>query len=224
MKMSFIAAGALSLALLFTNADVTATGSPTKKITAKAPVKGATTLPVDTEASSINWNAKKVGGAHNGTVKLSKGNLNLDGNKLTGGSFVMDMTTIKDVDITNEGMNQKLTGHLKSDDFFGVEKNPTSTFTITKAAPVGKAKGGVANYNITGDLTIKGITHPVSFPATVKVNGNSAEATAKVTVDRLKYDIKFRSGIIGTAADKIIEDTFTLDVKLVAGKTSTAKL
>ncbi|MGV3588547.1 MAG: YceI family protein [Adhaeribacter sp.] len=224
MKTTFISAGAMALALLFNYSDVTATGNPVNKTEVKAPVKGATSLTVDTEASTINWNAKKVGGAHNGTVKLAKGTLNLDGTKLTGGNFVMDMTSIKDVDITNEGMNQKLTGHLKSEDFFGVEKNPTSTFNITKAAPVGKAKDGVANYNITGNLTIKGITHPVTFPATVKVNGNSAEATAKITVDRIKYDIKFRSGIIGTAADKIIEDTFTLDVKLVAGKSSTAKL
>ncbi|GEO06642.1 hypothetical protein AAE02nite_43060 [Adhaeribacter aerolatus] len=223
MKTTFIAAGALSLALLFNQADVTATGNPVKKTVAKATVK-ATTLAVDPAASSLSWNAKKVGGAHNGSVKLTKGTLTVDGSKLTGGSFTMDMTSIKDEDITNEGMNQKLTGHLKSDDFFSVEKHPTSTFTITKATPVGKPKGGVANYDITGNLTIKGITNPVSFPANVKVNSNGAEATAKVTIDRLKYDIKFRSGIIGTAADKIIEDTFTMDVKLVAGKSSTAKL
>lgn len=219
MKTTFIAAGALSLAFLLNYADVSATGNPVKDNNVTAPVKATTTLTVDPMASSLNWTAKKVGGGHNGTVKLNKGTLNLEGNKLTGGSFVMDMTTIADAD-----QNARLTTHLKSEDFFGVEKNPTSTFTITKAALVGKAKGGMSNYNITGDLTIKGITHPVSFPAVVKVNGNSAEASAKVTVDRLKYDIKFRSGIIGTATDKIIEDTFTLDVKLVAGKSSTAKL
>jgi polyisoprenoid-binding protein YceI len=134
------------------------------------------------------------------------------------------MTSITDVDITNEGMNQKLTGHLKSDDFFSVEKNPTSTFTITKVTPIAKAKAGGPNFTITGNLTIKGITNPITFPAMVKANGASAEALAKIDIDRTKWDIKYRSGLLGTAADKIIDDTFTLDVKLVAGKSSTAKL
>jgi polyisoprenoid-binding protein YceI len=223
MKTSFIAAGALALALLFNQSDVTATGNPIKKTDAKALVKG-TTLAVDPATSSLNWTAKKVGGSHNGNVKLSKGALNLNGNKLTGGSFMIDMTTITDVDITNEDFNKKLTGHLKSEDFFSVDKNPTSSFTISKVTPIAKAKAGEPNYTVTGNLTIKGITNPVTFPATVKVNGDNAEATAKIDIDRTKWDIKYRSGLIGTAADKIIDDIFTLDVKLVAGKSSTAKL
>jgi len=223
MKITFIAAGALALTLSFTQSEVTATGNPLQKTTAKAPVKG-TALAVDPAASSLTWTAKKVGGQHNGTVQLAKGTLNLNGNKLTGGSFVMDMTSIKDVDITNADFNQKLTGHLKSEDFFSVEKNPTSTFTISKVTPIAKAKAGEPNYTLTGNLTIKGITNPITFPATVKVNGDAAEAMAKIEIDRIKWDIKYRSGLIGTAADKIIDDTFTLDVKLVAGKSSTAKL
>jgi polyisoprenoid-binding protein YceI len=142
----------------------------------------------------------------------------VDGNKLSGGNFVMDMTSITDTDITNESMNAKLTNHLKSEDFFSVEKNPTSTFTITKAAPIAKAKAGQPNYTITGDLNIKGITHSVTFPATVKMEGNSAEATAKFDIDRTKWDIKYRAAIIGTAADKIIDDNFTIDLKIVADK------
>ena len=222
MKTTFIAAGALALAMLFNQSDVAATGNPIKK-TIVAPAK-VTALTVDPAASSLAWTAKKVGGQHNGTVQLAKGTLNLNGNKLAGGSFVMDMTSIKDVDITNEGMNQKLTGHLKSEDFFSVEKNPTATFTISKVNPIAKAKAGQPNYTVTGNLTIKGITNPITFPATVKVNGDAAEALAKIEIDRTKWDIKYRSGLIGTAADKIIDDTFTLDVKLVAGKSSTAKL
>jgi polyisoprenoid-binding protein YceI len=223
MKTNLIATGALALALLFTQSNVTATDNPGKKVVTKAPVKSIA-LTVDPAASSLTWTAKKFGGQHNGTVNLSKGTLNLNGNKLTGGSFVIDMTSIKDVDITNEGMNQKLTGHLKSEDFFSVEKNPTSTFKISKVTPIAKAKAGEPNYTITGNLTIKGITNSVTFPATVKINGANAEAIAKIDIDRTKWDIKYRSGLLGTAADKIIEDIFTLDVKLVAGKTSTAKL
>lgn len=215
MKNSPLAICALALSFLLHTAAIPANPETDKKVVAKA----VTTLNVDPAASTLNWTAKKVGGGHNGTVKIAKGTLALDGNRLTGGNFIMDMTTIADAD-----NSERLTNHLKSEDFFGVEKNPNATFVITKAAPVGKAKAGITNYNITGNLTIKGITHPITFPAVVKLANNTAEATAKAEVNRLKYDIKFRSGLIGTAADKIIEDTFTIDLKLIAGKTTTAKL
>ncbi|MDQ4141146.1 MAG: YceI family protein [Bacteroidota bacterium] len=223
MRTFKISTTVLALTLLIGSATLHgAPRNPVKKATTKA--AAVTTLEADPAASTITWTAKKVGGQHNGTVKLSKGSLQVNGKKLVGGNFVMDMTTITDVDITNEEFNKKLTGHLKSEDFFSVEKNPTSTFKITKAVPIAGAKAGAPNYTITGDLTIKGITNPVTFPAAIKIDGTNAEATAKVEVDRIKYDIKYRSSILGTAADKIIDDTFVMDIKLVAGKSKTAKL
>ena len=216
MKIKQIAAALVAAVLLVGN-PLMATSTP-NGIEKKA--KKVATYAVDADQSTLVWNAKKVGGEHTGTVKLAKGELMIDGSKLVGGNFVADMTTIKDTDITNEGMNGRLTGHLKSEDFFSTEKNPTSTFKITKVAPIAGAAAGAPNYTVTGDLTIKGITKPVTFPATVKVSGNSAEATAKVEINRIDYDIKYRAAIIGTAADKIIDDKFTFDLKLVAGKTN----
>ena len=216
MKIKQIAAALVAAGLLVGN-PLMATSTP-NGIEKKA--KKVATYAVDADQSTLVWNAKKVGGEHTGTVKLAKGELMIDGSKLVGGNFVADMTTIKDTDITNEGMNGRLTGHLKSEDFFSTEKNPTSTFKITKVAPIAGAAAGAPNYTVTGDLTIKGITKPVTFPATVKVSGNSAEATAKVEINRIDYDIKYRAAIIGTAADKIIDDKFTFDLKLVAGKTN----
>ena len=216
MKIKQLAAALIAAVLLVGN-PLMATSTP-NGIEKKA--KKAVTYAVDVDQSTLTWNAKKVGGEHTGTVKLAKGELLIDGSKLTGGSFVADMTTIKDTDITNEGMNGRLTGHLKSDDFFSTEKNPTATFKITKVTPIAGAAAGAPNYTVTGDLTIKGTTKPVTFPATVKVSGNNAEATAKVEVNRIDYDIKYRAAIIGTAADKIIDDKFTFDIKLVAGKTN----
>ncbi|QNF33328.1 YceI family protein [Adhaeribacter swui] len=222
MRKIKFSVSALAFALLLGGTSgFIAPKNPIKKDTKVAAV---TTLEVDPAASTLGWSAKKVGGQHNGTVKISKGSLQVNGKKLVGGSFVMDMTSITDLDITNEEFNKKLTGHLKSDDFFSVEKNPTSTFKITKVAPISGAKAGDPNYTVTGDLTIKGITNPVTFPATVKTDGANAEATAKIEIDRIKYDIKFRSSMLGTAADKIIDDIFVMDVKLVAGKSKTAKL
>lgn len=221
MKTLKITLGAFLWALLWSAPAVMAHPNPVKKAAVRV---AATNLEVDPAASTLGWTAKKFGGQHNGTVKLSKGTLTVNGKKLSGGNFVMDMTSITDVDITNSEFNQKLTGHLKSEDFFSVEKNPTSMFKITKATPIANAKAGENNYTVTGDLTIKGITNAVTFPALVKLDNGSAEATAKIEIDRTKYDIKYRSGMLGTAADKIIDDTFTLDVKLVAGKAKTAKL
>ncbi|GAB4038958.1 YceI family protein [Spirosoma gilvum] len=181
----------------------------------------ATTFTVDPTQSTISWNSKKVGGQHNGIVKIAKGQLGMAGNKLTEGTFVADMTTMRDVDKGEANpFNERLVNHLKSEDFFGVEKYPTSTFTITSVKPISGAKAGEPNYTISGDLTIKNTTKPQTFPATVNLTGNMVQATAKLTVNRLDYDIKYRAAIIGTAADKIIDDTFALDLKIVAAKTS----
>lgn len=183
---------------------------PTVKTAAKA-----TTYAVDTEQSVINWNGKKVTGEHYGTVKINKGTLSVDGNKLTGGTVEADMKTLTSLDLKdNENMYNRLVTHLKSDDFFSVEKHPVATFVITKATP----KGG-SQYDLTGNLTIKGITQPVTFPATVNITKNGVEANGKMSVDRTKYDIKFRSkSFFENLGDKAIYDDFTLEVKLLAKK------
>jgi polyisoprenoid-binding protein YceI len=218
MKTFYILAGTLALWSVVPSAPVEEALSPTPVVTTE--VAKSATLAVDPSRSTLNWTAKKVGGEHSGTVKIASGTLEVKSNRLVGGTFAMDMTTITDTDITNEGMNAKLTNHLKSEDFFSVEKHPKSTFVLTKVAPIAKAQAGQPNYTVTGNLTIKGITHPVTFPAIVKLSGDNAEATAKFDIDRTKWDIKYRAAIIGTAADKIIDDNFTVDLKIVAGKSA----
>ncbi len=171
----------------------------------------ATTFKVDTQKSIILWNAKKVTGEHSGTIKLSGGELSLNGGNLTAGSFTINMTTITSTD----GGGARLEGHLKSEDFFSVEKNPTSTFVITKVTPT--AAGTIM---VAGNLTIKGITKPLSFPANLAAKGNSLTAVAKgVKVDRTKYDIRYGSkSFFDSIGDKAIDDEFTLDITLVASK------
>ncbi|WP_439559153.1 YceI family protein [Dyadobacter sp.] len=172
------------------------------------------TLPVDTKSSSVTWGAKKVTGTHAGTVPLESGSLIVDGDKLKGGSFVADIKNLVVTDITDKDMNGKLTGHLKSDDFFSVEKHPQAKLVISSVTP----KGANA-YDVTGKLTIKGITEEVKFPATVKADAKKLTANAKVTIDRTKYDIKFRSSnFFENLGDKAIDNDFTLDVNLVANK------
>ncbi len=169
---------------------------------------------VDTKASSIEWTAGKVGGNHNGTIQLASGSLSFVGKNLKSGSFGIDMNTIAISDLKGNS-NQNLLNHLKGDDFFSVAKNPASTFAITKVSPAGTDR-----VNITGNLTIKGITNEISFPASVKRAKNTVAAVAKgVKVDRTKYDIKYRSkNFFGDIGDKAIDDEFELSINLVAKK------
>nr|WP_229238836.1 YceI family protein [Dyadobacter sp. Leaf189] len=203
MKKMFLLAAA---GLLF-NVAAIADGPGKTKVADK-------TLKVDTKSSSVTWGAKKVTGTHAGTVPLESGSLVVDGDKLKGGSFVADIKNLVVTDVTDKDMNGKLTGHLKSDDFFSVEKHPQAKLVISSVTP----KGANA-YDVTGKLTIKGITQEVKFPATVKSDAQKVTANAKVTIDRTKYDIKFRSSnFFENLGDKAIDNDFTLDVNLVANK------
>ncbi len=167
---------------------------------------------VNPKESSLSWKGKKVTGEHTGNINLASGSLTWDGKTLKGGNFDIDVTSITVTDLTDAGSNAKLLGHLKSDDFFGVEKFPKASFIITSAV----AKGD-NNYAVKGKLTIKGITNDVEFPAQVKAEGKKVSATAKILVDRTKYNIKFRSAnFFENLGDKAIADDFELDVKLVA--------
>ncbi|GMN11944.1 YceI family protein [Croceitalea sp. MTPC9] len=160
---------------------------------------------VKTDASTVTWKAYKVTGSHTGTIALKSGSLEFDGDKLIGGEFVVDMTTINTTDLEGD-YKGKLDGHLNSDDFFATASNPTSTLVFTEVEASGKN-----SYQVTGDLTIKGITKPVTFD--VSVYGSKATATLKV--DRAKYNVKYGSGsFFDNLGDKTIYDEFDLVVDL----------
>ena len=163
---------------------------------------------VDTELSSIDWIGRKVTGQHTGKIKITSGEVKMSGKAVKGGSFTMDMTSI-----TSD--SERLTGHLKTDDFFSVEKNPTSAFVITKVTPAGNER-----INVIGNLTIKGITNEITFPATVKKQGNAVVAVAKnVMINRAKYDIRYGSkSFFNDIGNKAIDDEFELGINLVAKK------
>ncbi|TDB65290.1 YceI family protein [Arundinibacter roseus] len=188
----------------------------TASVTMAEDGKKATTYKVDASKSELKWNGKKVTGEHFGVITLKEGSFSLDGAKLTAGSFVADMNSIVVQDITDKEYNGKLLGHLKSDDFFSVEKHPTATFVLTKATP--KANGTI---DVAGNLTIKGITKPISFPVTVSPSKDGASVKGTMVVDRAKYDMKFRSKSFfdeATLGDKLVYDDFTIEVNLVAKK------
>ena len=157
-----------------------------------------------TEDSKISWKAYKVVGEHYGSVKLKEGAFKFSGKELIGGEFTIDMTSISTEDLSGE-YKDKLDGHLKSDDFFAVEKFKTSTIKFNKVKKEGNA------YNVEASLTIKGITKPVNF----KLNFNNNIATAKLKVDRTKYDIKYGSAsFFDGLKDRAINDEFDIDVEI----------
>lgn len=180
--------------------------------TSPAVKKAAVTYAADVKSSKIVWVGKKVTGEHKGNISLKSGSLLVDGKAIKSGSFEMDMNSITNTDLTDKEYNAKLIGHLKSDDFFGVATNPVAKFEITKA----ELKEG-ANYNITGKLTIKGITNEITFPATVTIQPKTLTATAKILVNRTKFNIKYGSGsFFDNLGDKAINDDFELNIDLVA--------
>lgn len=162
-------------------------------------------VPVNVSESTVTWKGYKVTGSHEGTIQLKSGHLEMDGDKLTGGEFVVDMTTIENSDLDGD-MKGKLEGHLKSDDFFGVSTHPTATLVFTDVKPFNNN-----SYTVTGDLTIKGITKPV----TLVVSMFEGKATATVKIDRAQYDVRYGSGsFFDNLGDKAIYDEFDLVVDL----------
>lgn len=160
---------------------------------------------VKSEESKVTWKAYKVTGSHTGTVDLKSGSLMFIDDKLSGGSFEVDMPSLVSTDLEGE-YKGKLEGHLKSDDFFGVATHPTASLIFTEVKTSGKN-----SYEVTGDLTIKGITKPVTFD--VSVYGSKATATMKV--DRAQYNVKYGSGsFFDNLGDKTIYDEFDLVIDL----------
>lgn len=165
---------------------------------------------IDVDKSTVTWVGKKITGQHDGTIALQSGKLIMENNALTGGVFTIDMTTINCQDLSGGG-KEKLEGHLKSDDFFGVATYPTATFMITDVAS--KASG---EYNVSGNITIKGVTKPISFTTQMSEKDGKMMATADITIDRTEFGIRYGSGsFFDNLGDKTIYDDFTLSVQLV---------
>ena len=169
---------------------------------------------IDKKESAVTYKGSMVlvsKGAHTGYVYISKGELLMDKGQLVGGTVELDMNTIADVD---HGSENELVRHLKSSDFFDVEKFPFSAFAITMVAP-----STSETVNVTGNLTIKGITHAVTFPAKIEVKDGVVHATGNVSIDRTQWNVRYKSGkFLGTLADETISDDIEFDMKIVAKK------
>ena len=172
-----------------------------------------TTFNIQTESSTVNWTGKKVLGLHTGTIHIKDGFLSFDNGNLTGGQIVIDMTTIVITDIADKSVYNDFFNHLNSDDFFSVAQFKTSILKITKGEKVD------GKYQISGDLTIKDTTHPITFEATIDILTDFLHALGEIKIDRTLYNIKYGSGkFLPNLGDKLIYDEFVLQFKLVGQK------
>ena len=169
-----------------------------------ATVSVAFANPIVVKSGTVNWTGYKVTGQHSGTLSLKSGSIDIQDGQLVGGEFVVDMTSLTVTDLKGKG-KANLEGHLKSDDFFGVEAHNEAHMKITQVT--GDANG----YTVTGDFTIKGQTHAVVFDMTVDENS----AIAKVKIDRTLYDIRYGSdSFFDNLGNKAIDNEFDIDVTL----------
>lgn len=169
---------------------------------------------IDTKESVVTWRCAMEltpQSPHIGYVYISNGELKIEKDQLIGGKVEIDMNTIADKD---HGSDNGLVKHLKSPDFFEVDKFPTSSFVITSVV-----KGSAQGINVTGNLTIKGITHIVTFPASLDVHNGIVTANGEVVIDRTQWDIRYKSGkFFFNLADEAISDSIALQMKIVARK------
>lgn len=163
------------------------------------------TQKVDVEASKIEWEGEKLTGSHYGTIDLKEGYFEMEDGKLVGGKFTADMNSIDVTDLEGDD-KAKLMGHLRSDDFFSVDKYNEAKFVINTVADKGDS------YGVSGDLTIKGKTNPIAFD--LRMEGNTA--TTELVIDRTKYNVRYGSdSFFDNLGNKVIYDEFKLDIKLV---------
>ena len=172
---------------------------------------------VDVDNSSVSWEGAKLAGTHTGEIPVSAGKLMVAGGNLVGGEFQMDINGLTNTDMPAEEGGDKLVGHLKSADFFDVEKYPFATFKLLQVQPVTGEEG--VTHNLSGNLTLKGETRSVTLPAKVSVTDDAITATTpKFTIDRNDWGMTYGNSTLGLAQDKVINDDVGLQVKLMAKK------
>jgi polyisoprenoid-binding protein YceI len=173
---------------------------------------------INLNRSAIKWKAEKVTGSHEGSLKLSSGELNVENYTIKGGKFEIDMQSLTCSDITDKNLNQKFINHLKSEDFFAVAKYPKAQFTITQITPNPRPEAEGGNYIVKGNLTIKGITQEIEFLATINFKEKGGlTAFADVKLDRTKWGIRYGSGkFFENLGDKLIYDNFSVSLLIIA--------
>lgn len=172
----------------------------------------------DVEASTLTWQGGKTfipGYIDRGSISLERGVIGVAGGMVATGTVIVDMTSISASETSNDnGALTQLEEHLKSDDFFGVETYPTAVFSLSGI----EAASGANQYLLTGNLTIRDVTKPITIPATISQSGETLTVIGQATVDRSEFGVEFGSASLlqGLAEKAVIDDEFTLNFTLRA--------
>ena len=167
----------------------------------------------DINSSEIGWSGKSVSDTHLGKLKLSKAEIQFKNEKLVGGFFEADMTSITCTDITDTADNRGFIEHICNEDFFEVNKYPTASFTVTEVKDLG---GDL--YEVRGKMKIKNKENPLTFTAKVTPSESGKRLSALLNIDRTLYGIEYGAeGKAGSEKDCFILNDFTLNVNIVTG-------
>ena len=175
---------------------------------------------LDTSTSRIHFVGNGVGKNHPGTFRLSSGSVAIAGNQITGGEFVLNVKSL-DLDQKDAMFQQKLRPHLLSGDFFDADKFGTAKFVITKVAPYQPGAGDSsiidgANFNVSGNLTLKEDTKNITFPARLDLDANTLKAKSNFNIDRTQWKMNY--GNDKTLGDKFISETVNIRLDMQARK------
>lgn len=207
LLLTIAASGSLFLASCGSTSDQTSEGETVTEATEGAVVE-ATAAPIDAAASTVNWKGEMMGMySHNGSVAVKEANVSMAGDKVAGGSFVVDLGTItpldKNYDVAKGNTPEKLVEHLSSPDFFDVASHPTASFEITEVAVDGSSA--------KGNLTVRGITNEETVKNITLVDGT---LNGTLTFDRTKYDVAFTHPV----KEMVLSNEIALEIALkVAG-------
>lgn len=173
---------------------------------------------VDTEKSVLEWVGRNINNRHYGRIAVSDGEIAMENGRPVSGKLVLNMNEITNADIQDEGWRGMLIRHLKSDDFFDVEKYPTARFELHNSVAIPGATPGTPNFEISGSLTIKEAARSISFPAIIaQQEDGSLKAHASLDVDRTNWNVCYGSGkLYERLGMHLVNDLISIELFIVA--------
>ena len=208
---------------------------------AAASAENAKELLVNTDNSAVTWIGSKPAGKHNGIINITGGEVSVSGNEIVAGNFTFDITSLKSLDLEEGSENYvKLTGHLMSADFFDAENHPTASFEVTavkpfnaqelmadqeqfetenKPASLSEVMVENPTHFISGNLTMRGTTKNITFPASVSMENGMIKAVANFNINRTDWGLMYgdEASVADKAKDKFIYNTVNVGFELEAG-------
>ncbi len=166
---------------------------------------------INSDASKIQWTGSAVGKAHTGNVRIKNGMIVFVNGAPQKGSLIVDMTSIKDNDLSGD-MQSKLISDLNSVNFFEVNNYPEAQLVITGSEKTLKEN----TYHLIGNLTIKGITNDIEFDAIVSELNNDAITNAAFNIDRTLWNVQYGSTkFTNRIGEQLVNDNIKFDINLV---------